>query len=94
MVQFQHRVLAYAILAALALQWWRTRGEGPAHKALGVALALAVAQAALGVLTVLNGVPVALGLLHQAGALVLLTAALAGAWASGAAHADMLRRLP
>jgi cytochrome c oxidase assembly protein subunit 15 len=94
MTQFQHRVLAYGVLLALAVQWWRTRGAGPPHKAQGAALVLAVGQGALGVLTVLHGVPVALGILHQAGALALLTAARYGAWVSGVAHSGLLRRLP
>jgi cytochrome c oxidase assembly protein subunit 15 len=95
MTQFQHRVLAYAVLLALAAQWWRTRGAaGPPHRAQGATLALAVGQGALGVLTVLHGVPMALGVLHQAGALAVLTAALYGAWVSGEAPSDFLRRLP
>jgi cytochrome c oxidase assembly protein subunit 15 len=39
-------------------------------------LAAALLQASLGVATLLNGVPVSLGLLHQAGALFLFGACL------------------
>ena len=94
MTQFQHRLLAYGVVLALAVQWWRTRDEGPPHNAMSAALALAVGQGALGVLTVMRGVPVTLGVLHQAGALAVLTAALYGAWVSGVAHGNQLRRLP
>ncbi len=95
MVQFQHRLLGYAVLAALALHWWWTRGAaGRAQRASRAALVLAVAQAALGVVTVVHGVPVAAGLLHQAGALALLTAMLHWAWVSGAADQRAGARAP
>jgi heme a synthase len=75
-VQFDHRMLAYA-LAAMAL-WhvvdvWRTV-EGRALRIGAAALAVAVlAQAALGVVTLLTAAPLALAMLHQAMALVVLT---------------------
>jgi heme a synthase len=76
--QFDHRVLAYAIfIGALlhALRVARSVGEGPVL--LGaIALAAAVAlQAALGIWTLLMVAPISLALLHQAMAMVVLTAA-------------------
>ena len=73
-VQFVHRVLAlltvvWALTLALRL---RALGGGPAR--LGGALALAVlVQAGVGVATLLAGVPVALGALHQATAIAVLS---------------------
>jgi cytochrome c oxidase assembly protein subunit 15 len=78
MVQFNHRMAAYALwLVAVwhAADAFRVRRAGAT---LNGALALAVAitvQAALGVLTLLYQVPVALALLHQATAIVVLTIA-------------------
>jgi cytochrome c oxidase assembly protein subunit 15 len=74
-VQFVHRMLAMTtglILLALAL---RLRGPGIAAepRKLATVLFLIVAlQIALGILTVVNQVPVWLGALHQANAILLL----------------------
>lgn len=76
-VQFDHRMVAYA-LCALALFHavdTRLRGTGgPAAGAGFVAIAV-LAQAGLGIMTLLGSVPVQLALMHQAMALVALTAA-------------------
>jgi cytochrome c oxidase assembly protein subunit 15 len=79
-VQFNHRVLAtLALLLALAagLWGWRRLPSGSGARRAAAALAAAVlAQYALGVATLLLVVPVWLGTLHQAGAVLVLTAAL------------------
>ncbi len=78
-VQFNHRLLAtLALLAALgvALAGWRRLPPGGARRAclaLGAATAL---QYGIGVGTLLLVVPVWLGTLHQAVAVLVLTAAL------------------
>lgn len=78
-VQFNHRLLAtLSALAAGAAVWmaWRRLPPGRARRAvfgLGGAVAL---QYALGVATLLHAVPVSLGTLHQATAVLVLTAAL------------------
>jgi cytochrome c oxidase assembly protein subunit 15 len=78
-VQFNHRVLAtVAALAALGAAWAACRRlpAGHARRAvfgLGAAVAL---QYGLGVATLLLVVPVALGTLHQATAVLVLAAAL------------------
>ncbi len=80
-VHFLHRSLAVVVaLAALlvAARLWRA-GAGPRALALGGAV---VAQFALGVLTVINGVPIALGVAHQAcGALLVAATVWAAHWA-------------
>ncbi len=77
-VQFDHRMLAYG-LVALALfhvvDVWRS-GEGRALRIGAVTLAAVVCvQAALGIVTLLMAAPLALAMLHQAMALVVLTVA-------------------
>ncbi len=78
-VQFNHRVLAVATaLLALALWFWgRHLHLAPKVRGLLMILAgFALVQLGLGIWTLLAVVPVSLGALHQAGALVFLTLAL------------------
>ena len=78
-IQFHHRWLAVALLfAALGLWLWSRRAARLAatRAAFTLLLAAALIQLALGIATLLLAVPVSLGALHQAGAIVLLTAAL------------------
>lgn len=76
-VQFDHRLAAYT-LCALAIVYavlaWRSRRAALARPGACV-LALALAQTTLGIATLLAGVPISLALAHQAGALLLLIAA-------------------
>ena len=70
-VQFNHRLVAYALVFATI--WHVSRlariARDPLARLTAVALAAAVlAQAALGIATLLAQVPLALGLAHQAGA--------------------------
>ncbi|HEY6254254.1 MAG TPA: COX15/CtaA family protein [Xanthobacteraceae bacterium] len=77
-VQFDHRVVAYAVLTAALLHAagaMRTLRQGGA---LWGALALACAvtlQALLGILTLLQQAPLALALMHQGMAMIALTLA-------------------
>jgi len=71
-IQFDHRVLAYLLVLSVLALWWR----GPRGWRVNLLLLAVFAQAGLGVATLLAHVPVWLGALHQAGALVLLTASL------------------
>jgi heme a synthase len=78
-VQFLHRSMAYLIvIAALFHAIGLTRsGRDGAREISGWVLVVAVfLQMALGIWTLLGGVPIVLALLHQAGAMLLLTAAL------------------
>ena len=78
-VQFDHRLVAWMLAFAVPAFWAATmRGPAP-----GIAKGLAhtlfaafIVQLALGITTLLLAVPVALGALHQAGALVVFTLAL------------------
>ncbi len=85
-VQFDHRLLAYVVVAfALwhALAAWRAApGSALARRALAVA-GLALSQAALGVVTLLLVAPIGAGLLHQAFAMGLFGMAVAHWRASG-----------
>ena len=77
MVQFQHRWLAILTLLGIVLfwQWGRRRApEGRARLAVHAVLATALTQVGLGIATLLLVVPVSVAALHQAGALVLLSA--------------------
>jgi heme a synthase len=77
-VQFDHRMVAYALVAVAlfhVLDVWRNV-EGRALRISAAALAAVVcAQAALGIVTLLAAAPLALAMLHQAMALVVLTVA-------------------
>lgn len=69
--QFNHRMLAYAIVAATIFHAWKV------GTIQSVILAAAVlAQACLGILTLLLGVPLAIALAHQAGAMLVLAIAI------------------
>jgi cytochrome c oxidase assembly protein subunit 15 len=70
-VQFNHRILAYVILLIVAAQAPIARTASA-----WVVLAAALAQAALGIITIMTHVPLHTALTHQAGALILLSAAL------------------
>ncbi len=78
-IQFDHRLLAMATFAAVLLLWARGfDGSLPesASRALWALLAAVLVQVVLGVSTLLLVVPVPLAAAHQAGAVLLLTAAL------------------
>lgn len=78
-VQFDHRVLAMSLVAAVIVLWLRSmrvelaRTQRLAFNALGT---MALVQLCLGIATLLTAVPVPLGALHQTGALVLFSLAL------------------
>jgi cytochrome c oxidase assembly protein subunit 15 len=77
-VQFEHRMLAYALFALAilhALDAIRSRaGAAAVNGAMWLAVVIAL-QATLGILTLLNQVPMDLALAHQAVAIVVLTLA-------------------
>jgi cytochrome c oxidase assembly protein subunit 15 len=84
-VQFDHRMLGYAVVLATILQsgWLGLRREAPELITGGfILMCLALLQATIGVWTLLLGVPIGLGLAHQAGAMVLFAAALYHLWMS------------
>lgn len=97
-VQFNHRLGAYLLFGLILLQWLFARNSSPAphHRGTLVVLILALAQLAVGVVTLLLQVPLPWALVHQGLAILLLAAqivywrALAGPYAPITA----LRRRP
>jgi len=74
-VQFVHRWLAFAVAAmAMALAWkaWQRKFE----RAAGLLCAVVGAQIMLGISTLLSGVRIEIAVMHQAMAVMLLTAVL------------------
>ena len=71
--QLHHRFLALATLAAALLLWVAGRDRGAPFAAIGLA---ALLQVGLGIATLLLVVPIWLGALHQAGGILLLSAAI------------------
>ena len=77
-VQFDHRILALCLVAAIAGVWLRSRQvalDPDARRLAGGVLVMAVVQAGLGITTLLMVVPLPLALAHQTGALILFTLA-------------------
>ncbi|AZS21630.1 MULTISPECIES: COX15/CtaA family protein [unclassified Caulobacter] len=83
-VQFNHRLFAYVLFVgaiAMAVIAWRDRTLVVDGKRAAMAVAITVTlQAALGVWTLMAAVPISLGVLHQAGAAVLLAVTTMFAW--------------
>jgi len=78
-VQFDHRLIGWALIVLVPLLWWRVRGASVGARvrfAAGVMLWVLVAQVALGITTLLLMVPVTWAAAHQGGAMVLLGAVL------------------
>jgi cytochrome c oxidase assembly protein subunit 15 len=78
-VQFDHRILAMTTVASVTLLWLagiRAALPRRAKRALHVLLAVALLQLSLGISTLLLVVPIPLAATHQAGAVLLLTAAI------------------
>jgi len=77
--QFDHRMLAYVIVAAALANafWLRRAAPGTlAERTAGLVALAAVAQATLGILTLVFVVPIPLALTHQLTALALFGAAI------------------
>lgn len=75
-VQFQHRMLAYAVFVLALVTSVMLKQRAPTALRHGLLTAV-LAQVGLGIATLLAHVPVALGTLHQAGAVVVLGVAVA-----------------
>ncbi|MEM8988366.1 MAG: COX15/CtaA family protein [Pseudomonadota bacterium] len=78
-VQFNHRIGAYLLAAAGVWLWIaarRTRLPAALRRGADVVFAAIMAQVVLGIWTLVAGVPLWLGAAHQAGALLVLAAAL------------------
>jgi cytochrome c oxidase assembly protein subunit 15 len=83
-VQFNHRWLGVACAILACIYAWRVRPQDRTDRLWVLAPAYAaLAQAALGIATLLLWVPLLLAAAHQAGAVILLSCALAAAHAAG-----------
>ena len=71
-VQLVHRAFFWLLAVLIPLAWWRARHTVTGNVLLGAFLL----QATLGIMTLLLRVPVGFGSAHQAGAVLLLAAAL------------------
>lgn len=77
--QFNHRLIAIATFVAVLVAWFFGRRSALGRRQrwwLHASAAAAVVQVALGISTLVLQVPVSLAALHQAGAMLLLTALL------------------
>ena len=80
--QFNHRILAYIIWAlALAVIAWRW-GKSGAREAATLAT-LVTLQAAWGIITLINGAPLNLAIIHQGLGVILFVASVRLAWLTG-----------
>lgn len=85
-VQFLHRWLAMVVVVGALVEAARLYRAGARPHALALKVAV-VAQFLLGVFTLVHAVPVALGVAHQAGAVVLLVVTVVAAhWSMGGAR--------
>ena len=71
-VQLLHRAFFWLLAVLVPIVWWRGHGTAAANILLGAF----ILQGALGITTLLLGVPVGFGAAHQGGAVLLLAAAL------------------
>ncbi|MAB13791.1 COX15/CtaA family protein [Parvibaculum sp.] len=76
-VQYQHRMFAYVLVILTGWHWWRVRASGVADARLSAncLLAAVLAQVVLGIGTLVMVVPIPMGAAHQAGAVIVLAAA-------------------
>jgi len=78
-VQFHHRLLAYALLAAVPAWWLMSRRmtlDSVSRLWFRMLVAVLGFQVLLGITTLMHRVPVALGAAHQGGAVLVLTVTL------------------
>jgi len=78
-IQFDHRLIAYVLMIYIPFVWYKSTKfalNQKSHMAFHILLFAFIIQIILGITTLLMEVPVTLGALHQAGALLVLTAML------------------
>jgi cytochrome c oxidase assembly protein subunit 15 len=78
MAQFIHRLIAYTVIALIAIETWRTQMSKAGREACfssALLMAAVLGQAGLGIWTLLEAVPLDLGIAHQACAAILLVIA-------------------
>jgi cytochrome c oxidase assembly protein subunit 15 len=93
-VQFDHRILGVVTAIFVVGQWlYRRRLHRGRHAAFDVLPVVVCGQVGLGIATLLLAVPVSLAIAHQAGALMLITAALVAAHATALPASGRLETL-
>jgi cytochrome c oxidase assembly protein subunit 15 len=79
-VQFDHRLLAWLLAFLVPILWWKVRrargASARARTGAGLLVAMLAVQIGLGIVTLVNGVPLPLAAAHQAGALLVFAFAL------------------
>jgi len=78
--QFNHRILAYLLLAASLLAWLKYRG-----RLFGIVAGLILAQSIWGIATLVMVAPLALALVHQGLGVIVLLASVRLGWSINAA---------
>lgn len=76
-VQFDHRITAYAVFALAFVHLWslaRSADDEHVVRTSALVAACVTLQLLIGIWTLLSGVPLALGLAHQAGAAIVIAA--------------------
>lgn len=74
-VQFLHRYLAYVLVILVGIIWYKARRlnlEKAQKTGVNLLVAMVVIQVLLGIFTLIWAVPISLGVIHQAGAFILL----------------------
>ena len=94
-VQFEHRMMAYALMVCALLHAIDVACKAPAARAAAAVLVgVLVLQMALGILTLLHAAPIGLALAHQAMAIIALTVAVVHAARLAPSAADNAARQP
>lgn len=78
-VQFDHRLIAWVLAILIPVFWFKSRQlilSNSTHLACSLFLLMLIVQISLGIATLLMMVPLSLAASHQAGAMLLFTAAL------------------
>ena len=94
LVQFNHRLLGYALFVLGAIAWWRSRSSAQSsiRGAFAAMMAMLAVQVGLGILTVLHGAPLPLAIIHQLGAILLFTLILRARFAALYPRAQRIAR--
>lgn len=73
LVQFNHRMMGYAVALVAVFAWWRARRSALAEvrQRLGWVVGAVAVQVVLGIVTVLQAAPLLLSALHQLGAVAV-----------------------
>jgi cytochrome c oxidase assembly protein subunit 15 len=92
LVQFNHRIVGYLLLALGVVAWFRSRASALIHlrRAFDALVLASVAQVVLGIATVLYGAPWQVAIVHQVGAVVVFALAV---WARFAALYPLPQRI-